>query len=208
MTNKLAVFITVPLLLYSLLCCRAGKPIATPFNRISTTTGDNRAGNSLQVLLKADTVQKRSEKGLQFSLRLQNDSASSVTIKNPMDLFSPSLLNEAGKDILYPYISRLLIHSRGPNTNKSFVVNRLKINDRTGDEKLLQQPQVTIPGNGSIEIFISITHVLKPDAVKPYTAEQTMPIPSGRYQLLSTLAMMEGEKSSLLRIPSVYIRYQ
>ena len=208
MSNKVILLIIVLLPLQLLICCRHQKPVATAFKPLPVGTGENNAGNGVQVFFKADSAQKKSGKGLQFSVKLQNDSSTSVVIRNPLDFISPSLLNEAGKDILYPYVSRILINSKGPYSPKSFDVDRIKVNDKSADIKLRQEKQITIAGNGSIEIYMSIKQVLKPGAEKPFTEDQRIPIPAGTYQLLMAMAMLEGEAKSLLRIPPVYIRYE
>jgi hypothetical protein len=207
MIKKIQVATIVILLLGCLVYCRVNKRVPTAFTRTSMGIGTRAPAKSIQVFMNADTTQKISASGVQFSLKLQNDSSTEVVIVNPLDLLGISMFDTAWKEVQFPYRGRQHGHDRGW-TNKTFVVNRVTINGLAADVRLLQDYNITIPGNGKVEIFIEITKVLKPGEVRPYTVEQTIPVPSGKYKVKLTVGLMEGKSSVILHMPLVNIYYQ
>lgn len=208
MINKIQVVALVAGLSGCLVCCKVHKPVPTAFTRTTMGIGTGTPAKNVRVIMNADTAQKRSDKGLQFSLKLQNDSATAVEIVNPLDLLGISMFDTAWKEVQFPYRGRPRGHDRGW-TNKTFVVNRVKINGRaTNVDTFRKVYNVTIPGNSKMEIFMGITNVLKPDAVRPFTVEQTIPVPAGKYTLKLTSGLMEGSSSVILHMPPVKIDYK
>ena len=207
MYSKVVVLI-IGIPLCALLGCRAQKPVSTAFSPLPVGSGENVVPSGLQIQLKADSIQRRSANGIRFSLRIENESPDSMLLRNPLDLLSPSLLDEAGRNILYPYVPRTFINTNGPSASKSFDIDRIQVNNRTVDKTLAQATDIAVPPKGSLEFFLSIKISLRPGAEKPYTEDKTMPVPPGNYQLQMTMATMQGEKNSLWRVPPVRIRYQ
>jgi hypothetical protein len=208
MIKKLQVAISVALLSGCLVCCKVHKPVPTAFTRTTMGIGTGTPAKNVRVIMNADTAQKRSDRGLQFSLKMENDSATAVEIVNPLDLLGVTMFDTAWKEVQFPYKGRQRGHDNGW-TNKTFVVNRVKINGRTADvDPFLKGYNVTIPGNGKVEIFMGITNVLKPGAVRPFTVEQTIPVPAGKYTVILTSGLMEGTSSVILHMPPVNIYYQ
>jgi hypothetical protein len=202
----IAVFIPAFIVLLS--GCRVNKPVSTAFTRSTIGIGTRTPAKSIRVFMDADTIQKKSAAGLQFSLKLQNDSAIAVEIVNPLDLLSVAMFDTAWKEVHFPYRGRQRGHDRGW-TNKTFVVGSVIINGRSIDVKpFIEGYNITIPANGKVEIFMKITHVLKPGAVEPLTVEQTIPVPTGVYKVNLTSGLMEGHSSVILHMPLVNIHYQ
>jgi len=195
-------------LLGCLVSCKVNKPVPTAFTRTTMGIGTGTPAKNVQVIMNADTAQKRSDKGLQFSLKLQNDSATAVEIVNPLDLLGVTMFDTAWKEVQFPYRGRQSGHDGGWK-NRTFVVNRVKINGRATDvEPFVKGYNITIPGNGRVEIFMGITNVLKRDAVRPFTVEQTIPVPTGKYTVILTSGLMEGTSSVILHMPPLKIDYQ
>jgi hypothetical protein len=208
MIYKMQIAIIGLLLLGCLVCCKVNKPVPTALTRnTSLRSGKDTPAKNMRVIMNADTTQKSSAKGLQFSIKLQNDSATEVIVRNPLDQLQITILDPAWKEVQFPYRGRRLGHDGGW-TNNSFVVNRVTINGRSTDVKLLQDYYISIPGSGKVEIFIGITNVLKPGAVRPYTVEQTIPVPTGIYKVMLTLGLLEGQSADVLNMPPVKINYQ
>jgi hypothetical protein len=208
MINKIKFATIVIPLLGCLVCCRVNKRVSTAFTRTSIGIGTRAPAKNIQVFMNADTTQKISARGVQFSLKLQNDSSTDVVIVNPLDLLGISMFDTAWKEVQFPYRGRQRGHDGGW-TNKTFVVNRVKINGRATDTApFVKGYNITIPANGKVEIFMGITNVLKPDAVRPFTVEQTIPLPTGKYTVKLTSGLMEGQSSVILHMPPVKIDYQ
>jgi hypothetical protein len=208
MIYKVQVVIIGLLLMGWLTGCRGNKPVSTAFTRnTSLRTGKDTAAKSVRVFMNADTTQKKSAKGLSFSIKLQNDAPTGVNIRNPLDLLGLAIVNASWKELQIPYKGRRLGHDGGW-TNNSFVVNRFTINGKSTDVKLLKDYYINIPENSKVEIFIGVPNLLKPDAVRPYTVEQTIPVPTGKYNVLLTLVLMEGKSADVLNMPPLSINYQ
>jgi hypothetical protein len=208
MINKIQGTVLFVLLSGCLVCCKAYKPVPTAFTRTSMGIGTGTPAKSVSVIMNADTTQKKSDRGLQFSLKLQNAADTAVVIVNPLDLLGISVFDAAWKEVQFPYRGRQRGHDGGW-TNKTFVVHRIKVNGKTTDVKpFVQDYNITIPGNGKVEIFMGITKVLKPGAVMPLTVEQTIPVPAGKYKMKLTSGLMEGQSSVILHMPLVNISYQ
>jgi hypothetical protein len=208
MIYKIQVATLIVLLSGCLVGCKAYKPVPTAFTRTSMGIGSRTPAKSVSVIMNADTTQKKSDRGLQFSLKLQNDADTAVVIVNPLDLLGISVFDAAWKEVQFPYRGRQRGHDRGW-TNKTFVVNRVKINGMATDVKpFVQDYNITLPGNSKVEIFMGIAKVLKPGAVMPLTVEQTIPVPAGNYKMKLTSGIMEGNSSVILHMPLVNISYK
>jgi hypothetical protein len=152
-----------------------------------------------------DTTQKQSEKGLRFSIRIANDSATDMTVRNPMDMFIPGLLNDSGHTVTLPYVPRNTIKSNAAkHIVQAFNITGIKANGRIVQDDLAEKDEVIIPAKGVYEIFLSITKARKPGA-KP---EETMPVGKGLYHLIILLdisASQEGYHAAVARnIPVHY----
>ncbi|OQP68361.1 hypothetical protein A4R26_00695 [Niastella populi] len=170
--------------------------------------GTRNPAKSVNAIMNTDTTQKKSDKGLQFSLKLHNDADTAVVIVNPLDLLRISVFDAAWKEIQFPYRGRRQGHDR-EWTNNTFVVNHIKINGRATDvNTFIKDYYITLPGNSKVEIFMGITKVVKPGAVMPLTVEQMITVPSGIYKVDLVCALMEGQSSVILHMPLVNIHYK
>jgi hypothetical protein len=160
---------------------------------------------------KIDTLQKLSPNGLKFSIKLKNDSTENLEIRNPLDFMIIGLIDEAGVDVYFPEISRLLINEKGPHVYKSFEVERITKNAKEVlDLDISNAKTIVLPPKGELEIFYKIKIALKSNAKKPYTENETEQLKSGIYKFIMYLAIAP-QKTDLaymqLRIPLTTIYY-
>jgi hypothetical protein len=88
------------------------------------------------------------------------------------------------------------------------MVDSVKINGTETGAAFGQQKQISIPAKGNYEIFPRIKNVLKPDWVKPYSAEEMMQIPIEKYRLLAILALVQGTRTDMRGLNLVIIDYK
>lgn len=181
----------------------------TAFERRAYLKGNKHTvAKSIQVFMHADTIQKRTANGLQFYVRWQNSSRKAVVLKNQPEPLIVDLYDTAWESVQVPRYG-WLPGINGKWINKSFVVTRVAINGQEADVKdFVQNDAITIPGKGTVEVFMAITNVLKPGAVVPYTDEQTMPLPGGQYSLMLTAILTQEASVVIIRTPPVHICYQ
>jgi hypothetical protein len=161
----------------------------------------------LQARICIDTMQKQSEKGLQFSILIGNDSTGAITINNPMLLFTHSLLDSSGNSMLYKEIPRALIHRAAGNQHhfQTFNVTAIKVNGRSVSDDLANVRQVIVPAKGVYEIFMSITQSKKPKS----KSVETIPLPKGHYVLSIALRLIVSDESrSALKFTDISIHYR
>jgi hypothetical protein len=155
--------------------------------------------HSLQVLLKLDTLQQqRQNSGIAFSLLLRNASTSARVVENPLDFLIIRLTTTANltSNIAYPAFYRRLAqpHSAQPVDYpvQALKIDSLTFNGLAADLNLTKVTELTIPAQTTLEIALRIPFVLKPNARKPYSREQTMAVPSDTYQLGLVLSIVAG----------------
>jgi len=130
-------------------------------------------------------VQKESEKGLQFSIKIQNDSTSDIIIKNPVDFIGISLSNSAGREAFIQQISRFVVHTTAPHKFGSFVIERIMSKGKEVKSiDMANTDSITIPAKDAFEIFFNINKVNNANPNVVITREnQHVTIPSDTYRL-------------------------
>lgn len=183
-------------------------------NRFKSTDAFNSnksdtSNEKVQVFLIIDSVQKSSEKGLEFSIKFNNATENIISIRNPVDHLFLTLINKSGKNVLFPYVSRVRNQSlsRGSVENNSFDIKAVMYNGKEENIKILEPEKLTISSKGNLEIFFSITKILKTNAKAPYTIEQAMKIPKGLYKLTISTAIADGIENTILSLTSGWINY-
>jgi hypothetical protein len=171
--------------------------------------------NDLRAVLKIDTVQKESEKGLQFSIKIQNDSTSDIIIKNPVDFIGISLSNSAGREAFIQQISRFVVHTTAPHKFGSFVIERIMSKGKEVKSiDMANTDSITIPAKDAFEIFFNINKVNNANPNVVITREnQHVKIPSDIYKLyilfeiISVKTWESDVRFTLPSLTSLTIRY-
>jgi hypothetical protein len=171
----------------------------------------NEIGNKIHIFFKLDSVQYQYQEGIKFSLRFKNTSVDSIKTANPLDLLSMGLLKGERADVLYPFVSRIKVHSRQKPSIKtaygeSYSIESVMLNGEPASLNLDSQT-VTIPGGANLEIIFKITGVLKPDAVKPYNPSQKMKIPFDNYTFVISTSVTEGKTSATYNTKPIPVTY-
>jgi hypothetical protein len=167
------------------------------------------SNEKVQVFLVIDSVQKSSEKGLEFSIKFNNTTENIVSIRNPVDHLFLTLMNESGKNLLLPYISRVRNQSlsKASLENNSFDIKVVMYNGKEENINILEPEKLTINSKENLEIFFSIGKILKTNAKAPYTIEQARKIPKGLYKLTISTAIADGIENTILSLTSGWIKY-
>jgi len=152
-------------------------------------------GESVKVSLRTDTVQHYTDKGIKFSIVIKNIGNDSVKIYNLLDLLSFSLIDESGKDVAIPHISKNLAHTRSYEY-KAFKVEQVKINGKGESKKMEKERFIPLKSKDTFEIVIWINQILGPDRAKSYTENAFEPLHKGKYTLYIDLALKEAKKAN------------
>jgi hypothetical protein len=117
----------------------------------------------LQAHICIDTIQKQSDKGLQFSIRITNDSSADISISNPLEFMGPVLSNDTGLNMMTEEIGRSLMHlAYGRKYHySSFNIAAVKVNGKKSTNDLNAARTIIIPAKGVYDIFVSITKARK-----------------------------------------------
>lgn len=152
--------------------------------------------SGLNVSIAIDTIQHLSELGIQFQIRMENKGEKHVSIKNMSELSNFGLFDEANKNIMYPRIPRVLIHSVGSvDYVEPFKVTRAKINGKNMADTHVLKEAINIPAGGFAEISLKIDSVLGRDAQKPYYRKDLIKLKLGLYYLTGWVLINNDKKN-------------
>lgn len=155
---------------------------------------------ALKPSIRADTLQQHSPKGLAAVLVIRNDSTVAITVENPVDFLYMRLTDASGADVFFPHPSRLRYDlKRGglrayAEAFRSYSITRVTINDKPSPVNLWISDAITIPAHGDVKVFFNITDVLPPHAPMPYTADQAVKVPAGKYDLGMSVGLAWGNR--------------
>jgi hypothetical protein len=163
---------------------------------------------SVQVLFKMDTLQPESEKGLKFSVRIKNDSAAPILIYNPIDFISISLMDKSGKDVHIPTVPKHLIKTPNRPANGTFEFEKVIQDGKEMNVDINSLDSIVLSANGTLEISFKIKRVLKPGAVKPYTTDQEIKLPTGAYRFFLEMSVNAKPAAGASSSPTVYATFR
>ena len=155
----------------------------------------------LKLSVRADTLQQHSAKGLAAVLVIRNDSTVAITVDNPVDYLHMRLTDASGADVFFPHPSRLHFDlKRGGGSKayaeafRSYSITRVTINNKPSPVNLWISDAITIPAHGDVKVFLNITDMLPPHAPMPYTADQAVKVPAGKYSLSMSVGLAWGSR--------------
>jgi hypothetical protein len=194
------IILSAGLLLFS--ACQAKKSLRIAPDKLE----QKNITEKLQACICIDTTQKQAEKGVQFSIRITNDSSGAISIKNPMHIFVPNLLDDLHRRVMFPYMPRTIVDNKGGKyTFKSFEITSIKVNGRKAQDDLTEKDDILIPGKASYEIFFSVTKTIKP-GTKPL---EIIPVPKGHYWLQIRAHLLVNQESYFaVAFNDISIHYQ
>lgn len=203
MKKYLFIIITVLAVFYG---CRSSKLITTNnifvFKPVGLKT--NSTLETVHIFLRIDTVQKESIKGIQFSIKLENNSDSAIAIKNPLDFTYIQLIDESGVNIVINQPSRYKIHSNGIEdfSYKAFNIDHVLIDSKSSNIMLSNEKVITIPSKGTYEIFLNILNVMKNKS-----SNQIGIIAKGKYSFSIMVNLVNGKEPTTLDVKAINIKY-
>jgi hypothetical protein len=148
----------------------------------------------IQVVLNVDTSQKQTDKGIRFSIKIKNDSASNIVILNPLDVIRIDLINKAGNSIIIPYGSRFGTHTSGSHNRPiSFTIEKIVSKDKELKlTDLADVDTINVPSKSSFNIYLNINRCLDLSSDSK-NQQKIVPIPIGKYRLLVILGIVSGK---------------
>jgi hypothetical protein len=201
--EKYFIFSHNTILLLGNLSCSSSNP--SSYKVLPSRFDDTENLVGINVFVITDSVQRRSDKGIRFAMKIENNTDSSIIIQNVIDTFSIHLLNAFNKDILYPYTPRMFVHHRGRYVYHSFIIENIQINKKLMPLEVQHEKNLKIPAKGNVKFSFRIQNILSPDAQKPNSPEKTIRIPAGGYSLLLSLHILTNEKSKLFTLDPLSI---
>jgi hypothetical protein len=167
--------------------------------------------SGIKAIIKVDTIQSRSDRGLVFSLRLKNTTSNSVEIMNPLDFLGIDLFNESRQSVLIQEgLPRYEVRDPNEKFNyRQFEIEQVKINNSVVDFDISQKKSVVLQANESIEIFIGIVKIINKN-------RNEQPIISGKYKIDIGVIIVKAnngvqnaeDKGQLLHIDRTAILYK
>ncbi|EHQ30353.1 hypothetical protein Mucpa_6297 [Mucilaginibacter paludis DSM 18603] len=170
-----------------------------------TVTSEN-----VKVFLNIDTVQPLSDQGIKFSIKLKNLSNDDIKIYNVLDLLGFYLMDESGKIVGIPHVSKFL-----SNTNsykyEAFIVEQIRDNGKRENLKMENEKFIDIKNGGTFEITLRIPKIQGGDGTNFYSKSRVS-LPKGKYSFklgLTLIEMKNGVNGSpeSLDLPPVTFSY-
>ena len=181
-------------------------------SKLDKVSEKSEIGN-LKIGIIVDTMQVRTEKGIKFTVRIKNDSTTSVLIKNPLYSMSYYLMNEKRENVAIQERSKYTIklvgnekyHFQGINIQKvvSKGIELTKLDMENTDT-------INIPPKASVEIFVNVPKVIKnKEAIDDKSRFE--PVPKGKYLFSVDLGIISQQNTDIASFsPSsrpIYINY-
>jgi len=212
------VYISIALLILSCIAinnsfAQSSKEII-PKRKYATAKSDAFFDN-IQVSLVIDTSQTKSISGIKAILKIKNQSKDSLNIYNVMDLLHISLFNDSNRNVAINNVSKIFIHSRKEFQYNAFSIDKLLLNSQIVGKIIDNERFLTIPANGTYEIFFSIRKIVRSPIIKLQDPTNVIELPSGIYKLSVFMSIIpnpraanaQGSMTESLSVPTVTIKY-
>ena len=142
-------------------------------------------------------------KGIHLVISIKNDSSNDVLLKNPLYRTNLHLLNSKGTDVVFPNLNFAVIYRTGhrevEEIPQAFTVNSVRLAGRALSQPEWSQATMLVPRHGVLELELTLDRVLRPNASKPYSFDQTENLPNGEYvfSISQTLQFYPVKNSAL-----------
>jgi hypothetical protein len=163
--------------------------------------------NKMKFSIAIDTVQKTSDRGIKFSIKIKNDSSINITIQNVLDRIYLSLKNDSGRNVLVSQQSRSKINHHQLFKYTSYIIDDVSINGKSiGTDSLDRKEFITIPANKTYIISLRIPRIVKEKSKTAFGSDLIISTPKGKYTLAADIAITT-DKLTLITIPPIVIKY-
>lgn len=167
--------------------------------------------NVLKAFLVIDTVQKLSDKGIRFSIKLKSNCDTGISIINPLFLLYLVITNESGKNIW-----NMVVSTGRKHRDTLFKVEKVIVNGHPSlidltpaSFDLTDARYIAIPPRGLFEIFLAVDSTTG-STKNSRKADYRQPVPEGNYSFSAMFRVqLKGEaKNYLLSTAPINIVYK